>query len=153
MSIDLRLELEDALEPVTPTADEALLARESSTRLAPLAQQGRPLHLSANGTDLQLPRAAVIVLLRLLGEMARGHPVVLVPLYTELTTQQAADMLGVSRPFVVKLMEQGKLPFTKAGSHRRIRFSDLMAFKQANDKARRRTLDQMTAESQELGLP
>jgi excisionase family DNA binding protein len=74
------------------------------------------------------------------------------PEVTELTTQQAADILNVSRPFLIGLLDEGKLPFRLVGSHRRIEFADLMAFKDADDKRREEALDKLTAEAQRLGL-
>ncbi|HEY7832450.1 MAG TPA: helix-turn-helix domain-containing protein [Ktedonobacterales bacterium] len=74
------------------------------------------------------------------------------PLNKELTTQEAADLLNVSRPFLIKLLEQGGVPFAKTGSHRRIRFSDLMAYKHRRDADRQRALARLTQMSQEVGL-
>jgi excisionase family DNA binding protein len=82
-----------------------------------------------DGHDLILPRQALILLSDLLADMAQGNAVTVVSMRAEMTTQQAADILNVSRPYLVKLLEQGELDFTKVGTHRRIRFEDLMAYK------------------------
>ena len=84
--------------------------------------------------------------------MAAGNAVAITPLHPELTTQQAADFLNVSRPFLVGLLEEGKLPFRKVGTHRRILYNDLMAYKQQEDQARRRVLNELAKQAQELGL-
>ena len=76
----------------------------------------------------------------------------LVPLKQELTTQEAANLLNVSRPFLIKLLEQGEIPYIKVGSHRRIRFEDLMAYRQQRDLKRRQSLKELTQFSQHEGF-
>ena len=92
------------------------------------------------GEDLILPRQALIHLRDLLADMAQGDAVTIVRLHAEMTTQQAADILNVSRPYLITLLEKGELPFTRVGTHRRIQFKDLMAFK---DKIRKQSSDAM----------
>lgn len=106
----------------------------------------------AKGETVTVPTSALRLFLHLLTEMAQGHAVTLIPTHAELTTQQAADLLHVSRPFVVKLLEEGKLPGRSVGKYRRVRFDDVMAYKQKDDEARVKVLDQLTAEAQELGM-
>ncbi len=105
-----------------------------------------------NGEQVLVPRAAFELLVRLLTEMAAGNAVTILPLHAELTTQQAAELLNVSRPYVVKLLDEGSLPYRKVGTHRRIRFEDLKRFKQIQDVDRKRAADELTAEAERLGL-
>lgn len=136
---------------VVPTAEDAELAAKASRMLSRRAKTTLRIHLD-DGEELTLPTAAAKLLTHLLTEMSQGNAVTLIPLHAELTTRQAADFLNVSRPHVVKLLEQKKIPFHKVGTHRRIRFSDLEAFKQTHQAARRRALDDLAAEAQEMGM-
>jgi excisionase family DNA binding protein len=138
-------------------ADEAVIARMALTHLR-AAPKRRTARLELNGAtpdatvEATLPPGAVDLLLEILGHMANGNIVQIVPRHAELTTQQAADLLGVSRPFLVKLLENGEIPFSKVGAHRRVKYVDLMAYKQRDDDKRRAVLDELAREGQDLGL-
>jgi excisionase family DNA binding protein len=84
--------------------------------------------------------------------MSQGNGVSLIPIQAELTTQEAADMLNVSRPFVIKLLETGEIPYRKVGTHRRTHLKDAIAYKQQIDTERSKALDELVKQSQELGL-
>lgn len=101
---------------------------------------------------IELPSVAVRLFVDLLNEMAKGNAVSLIPTHAELTTQQAADLLNVSRGFLVKLLEQQEIPHRKVGTHRRVLFSDLKAYEDRTRRARSEALDDLAAESQALGL-
>lgn len=143
---------------VIPTPHDVALAEASSRVLAqhvPLQPADVQLRLVEDGQDTEVvtvPRAALTLFLRLLKEMARGHAVTLVPLHTELTTRQAAEVLNVSRPFLIRLLEDGQLPYRKVGTHRRVQLRDVLAYKARTDASRRTALDELTAEAQRLGL-
>ena len=112
-----------------------------------------PLKLvGPNGNTVALPAGVVHLLQVAVQHLTRGQAVTLVPIDRELTTQQAADLLNISRPYLVKLLEQGEIPYTKTGTHRRIRFPDLMNYKVRRDGQRAEALTQLTQLSQELGL-
>src|SRR5699024_1799873 len=121
-----------------PDAQSASLARESSAALSRLLknhpEQDRA-HVRMDGEDLVLPRQAIELLRNLLTEMAQGNGVTIMPIHAELTTQDAANLLNVSRPHLVKLLESGELPYFKVGTHRRIALSDLVAYKSKRDEA------------------
>ena len=142
------------LETVTPTAQEAELAAQSSRLLAACLKQGDTarLRLVDEQEDITLPASAVRLLLDLLAQMAQGNAVALVPVQAELTTQQAADFLNVSRPYLVKLLEQGVLPFCRVGRHRRVLLRDLLAYRQRSNAEQQQALEELAAEAQALGL-
>ena len=144
-------------EPVQPTREMSALAADASRRLFRLIG-ANPRETcvvrfeSAPDEPLVLPAAAVRLLGALLTELAKGNPVTLMPHHAELTTQEAADLLNVSRPFLVSLLESGQLPFYKVGTHRRVRFSDLMTYKRRRDAESEEALRELAAISQELKL-
>ena len=139
-------------EPVTPTVDDARLAKMSSRRLAPFLNRNLLVRLADSDEAVELPAAAVGLLVDLLSAMAEGNAVTLIPIHAELTTQQAADLLGVSRPFLVKQLEEDAIPYRKVGTHRRVLFSDLMAYKREMDRKRLEVLDELAAQAQELDM-
>ena len=142
-------------ETVAPSESDARLALESSRLLATHKLDKRSsvrLRLEDDETELvSVPASAMRLFLHLLIEMSQGNAVTLIPTHAELTTQQAADLLNVSRPYVVKLLDEGKMPFRTVGKFRRIRFGDLMAYKCKDDEMRAKFADELTALSQELG--
>jgi excisionase family DNA binding protein len=145
-------------EIATPTEADALLARESLDRLSHFLVAGQAcLRIHIHGEkqpveDITLPMPAFRLLNDILAEMAKGHGVALLPVRAELTTQQAADLLNVSRPYLIGLLEEGKIPFRLVGQHRRVRLDDLLAYQRKDDEARRRIADELTADAQELGM-
>jgi excisionase family DNA binding protein len=148
----------DVAEQTSSLADhEREVAREASRRLSRLLAT-QPVAATVvcdpnNPHDgFALPAAALVLLSQILGELAKGNPVTVLPHEAELSTQQAADLLRVSRPFVIKLIDEGQIPCRKVGLHRRIRLADLLRFKQNNERERDTALAQLQAEAQALNL-
>ena len=141
--------------PVLSPADTEV-ARASCQRLAALLHGDRPLTLNVTGTHgeetVKLPASVGPLLLEILEDMAAGSSVAVLRKDAELTTQQAAAILNVSRPFLIGLLEQGALPFRKVGTHRRVRIDDVLRYKNEVEAARRRALDELVADAQELDM-
>ena len=145
--------LRTPVPPMLPTEREAKLARESGRLLAACIGRGEFARLKVDGNQaIDVPVSAVRLLVHILAQMAEGNAVIIMPYNAELTTQQAADFLNVSRPHLVGLLECNELPYRKVGSHRRILFKDLMAYQQACRVERKNALDEFASQVQELGL-
>ncbi len=146
-----------AMAATLPSEAEAVLAKETSRLLASRLQKGAPMQLQildddSPGSTLKLPASAVGLLVRILEEMARGNAVTLIPVHAELTTQEAADMLNISRPSLIQLLDEGKIEFRRVGTHRRVRFEALMNYKRRADAERLAVLEELAAYDQELGI-
>ena len=122
------------------------------TRLDNEHKPSYPRLVSSTGEEIELPEPVFHLLRELVYDLAQGNSVTVVPLHKELTTQEAADILNVSRQYLVELLEAGGIPFTLIGTHRRIRFGDLMDYKDCRDASRREGLSRLTKKSQKLGL-
>ena len=140
-----------------PSPRDAVIARSAGQVLSHYAGMAEPLKLrvrdSGQEQPVELPAGAVDLLMHVLEAMAAGQGVTLIPESAELTTVQAADVLNVSRPFLIKLLDQKVIPHRKVGRHRRIRMEDVMAYKDAIDREREQVLDQLTrqAQAQDMG--
>jgi excisionase family DNA binding protein len=146
-----------AMAPTLPSEADAVLAKETSRVLASHIRNGDPMELrilddpSPDGM-VKLPLSAARMLVRILEEMARGNAVTLIPVHAELTTQEAAEMLNISRPSLIQLLDEGKIDYRRVGTHRRVRFEGLMKYKRAAETARRAALEELAAYDQELGI-
>ena len=144
-----------ALEPVQPDEADIALSLEALRHIRNLrAHQGHEVRLiTDDGTEsLTVPRAAVELLERILAHMAAGQAVSVVPSYAELTTQQAAEMLNVSRPFLIGLLEAGEVEYRKVGKHRRVRADSLLAYIGVDDQRRREAAEELSGLAQQMGL-
>lgn len=127
--------------------------RELTVIAAALARSGQSFRLvDADGSPIDVPRELVVMLRAVVEQLRAGNGVSVASLHAELTTVEAAEMLGVSRPHLVKLLEQGAMPHRMVGSHRRVRLVDVLAYRDRQDEQSRRALDELTAQAEELGL-
>lgn len=142
--------------PLVPDAAEATAANEALQRLKGfLATHGDAsvVTLRVDGDDtLVVPREAAELLARVLAHMAAGEGVTVLPAHAELTTQQAADILNVSRPYLIKLLDCGAIDYRLVGKHRRIRLDSLMDYVREDDRKRRQAADELSSLTQEVGL-
>ena len=139
-----------------PTPQEAEEAKITSRALSKYATNER-LHIKIAGNnndsdDLILPGYAINLLLDILTEMSKGNAIMVMPIHAELSTQETAEFLNVSRPHLVDMLEQGKIPFRKVGAHRRVMAKDVIDYKQRLDADRLKALDELAAQAQELDM-
>jgi excisionase family DNA binding protein len=143
-------------EPLIATNEEAQIAREAAAKLKPLAdaQADVEVRVVEHGEIVvALPARAVRLITEFLTAIAERRPVSLIPYTAELTTQQAAEFLNVSRPYVVGLIDKDEIPHRMVGTHRRVLLSDLIAYKKKSDARRQEAIGKMVAEAQKLRLP
>ena len=141
-----------------PSATEVALARESSRTLSAYlqiraeTQQIEIFDDQGTAHPVRVPVSALRLLVDLLTEIGEGNAVSIIPIHAELTTQDAADVLNVSRPFLIQLLERGEIPFHKIGTHRRVRYQDVIAYKERIDAERNKILDVLAEQAQELKM-
>ena len=145
----------DALIPDPHDSD---LARKASEEIAAVLPDDSDavlqLFMKKDGKEIAftLPNSALRLFLRVLSQMAEGNAVTLVPIHAELSTQEAANLLNVSLPFFVRLLEKGELPFHKVGRHRRVKFRDLLEFKRKFEENSLKAREELTDQAQDLDL-
>ena len=142
---------------VTPSQADIQLAQEGSRTLSAFVSERESPTIRITGSrkksaEVVLPSKVFKLLISVLGELGRGNSVTVVPLEAELTTQQAADLLNVSRPYLITLLDEGRVPYRKVGTRRRIRLVDVLSYKHQIDEARARVLEELAAEAQELKM-
>lgn len=135
-----------------PNEEEAFIARTSGQLLSRHVKENQPLkfHIidSTQEEAIELPAGAVALLMDILGAMAAGQGITLIPEDAELSTVEAADILKVSRPFLIRLLEEGAIPYRKVGKHRRIGMEDVLNYKKKIDQQREAVLDELVHEAQ-----
>jgi excisionase family DNA binding protein len=146
--------IDDCRMPIAADKDEAAAVVELRDFMAtkPADTRRHASLRSPDGQELELPTSIYKVLVAAVAAMAQGNAVSIVPVHHELTTQQAADLLNVSRPHLVKLLDSGEIPHHMTGSHRRVVFEDLMRYRDVRDAERSKALSELTRKSAELGL-
>jgi excisionase family DNA binding protein len=147
-----------AVSPVSPDPESVAVAAEALPRI----QEYLRTHVEGaavvrviddgDGAELVVPRGAVELLARVLAHMANGHSVSVVPDHAELTTQQAADLLNVSRPYLIGLLESGEIEYRKVGTHRRVQAGSLLDYKHRDDMRRRAAADELAQLAQDMDL-
>lgn len=148
--------MNDAEEIVKPSKQEQQIAMESYNALREVLKQLRTdnpeIEIEETNEKIRIPLKMLKLLVKILEVTSQGKPFSLVPQATEMTTQAAAEFLGCSRPHIVKLLEENKIPYTKVGRHRRIKFEDLIEYKKEMKANQKDLLIQMMRSDEELGL-
>ena len=148
-------------DPYEPGPDDAAQAESSNQELVKLIMAGSASNarqaavevtIGGNVASLTIPMPALAMLSKILSEMSSGNAVSIVPIHAELTTQEAADILNVSRPFIVDKMDQGVIPHHKVGTHRRVKYKDLLEYKAKLERESKQAMEDLVRLSQELDL-
>jgi excisionase family DNA binding protein len=151
------LALLDQTEPFAANETEAVIARTAAQQLKAVAESRQDITIVVQ-SDTQpkifvpLPARAVELIFRVLQSMGERVPVSVIPHEAELTTQQAADYLNVSRPYLIKLLDAGSIEHRMVGRHRRVRFAALLDYQKSSTRERQAAIDEMAEEAQRLGL-
>jgi len=144
-------------ELVLPNKYDTDLAEKSSRELAAYVQSTKAptfqiVDSSGKATKISFPASALKLLIDILIQMAEGNAVTLLPIHAELTTQEAANLLNVSRPYLVKLLDDKKIPYRKVGTRRRVLAKDILKYKENIDNERLKTLEKLTKQAQDLDM-
>jgi excisionase family DNA binding protein len=138
---------------IAPSRQDIQSIKRVANDLAAHPDRNRYVLVDETGrVQVQLPASLVQVLVEAANQLAQGNSIAVLHYEQELTTQQAADLLSVSRPYLIKLLENGQIPYHHVGSHRRIRMGDLLDYKRNRDRLRKDHLNEMVRVSESLGL-
>jgi len=146
-----------SIQKILPTPEEIAIARSCGRELSAYVNKASDFQKIEIFDDkgahpVSIPMSALRLLVEVLTEIGEGNAVNIIPIHAELTTQEAADALNVSRPFFVKLLEERKIPFHKTGTHRRVKYQDVMSYKNAIDARRMETLNELAEQAQALKM-
>jgi excisionase family DNA binding protein len=141
---------EHVLSPDPSEQDDLVELREQLARIT--AQRGRPMArlVSPDGSEVEIPTSAFAALQAVVRDMAQGLTIILIPHDKELTTKEAADILNMSRPFLVKLLDRGEIPYHRVGTHRRLNVEDVLAYRELRAARRREQLRTLTELSEQV---
>lgn len=146
----------EIIEIKKPTKEEQHAARESYDVLASSIEQLRSdipeIEIEETEEKIRIPISALKFLAKILQEISRGNPISIVPIATEITTQKAAEILGCSRPHIVRLLEEGRIPYNKVGKHRRIKYEDIVIFRNEMKAMQRNKIRELMQLDEESGL-
>ncbi len=138
--------------PLIPTEPEVAQAKRSFKLLSEDKSSSHYIMGSETGVNVLIPESVFNLFVTVLEELSKGNAIQLVPINAEVTTIEAAEIIGVSRPFLVKLLNEGKIPYRMVGRHRRILFKDLMDYDEKSKRSRLKMLAELTAEDDADGL-
>jgi excisionase family DNA binding protein len=141
---------EHVLSPDPSEQDELIELREQLARIARRRRRPVAKLVSPDGVEVEIPASAFAALQAVVRDMAQGHTITLIPHDKELTTKEAADILNVSRPFLVKLLDHGDIPYHRVGTHRRLNVEDVLAYRELRAARRREKLRELTELSEQL---
>ena len=146
----------DIIEINKPTKDEQKAAQESYIRLTAsldkLSSTNPEIEIEETEEKIRIPLSALKLLADILKEISQGNPISIVPIATEVTTQAAAEMIGCSRPHIVKLLEEAEIPYTKVGKHRRIKYEDIVKYKKAMKMRQKKNIQRLMELDEKSGL-
>lgn len=146
----------DTLDIKKPSKEEQRAAMESYNALAATLEQLRSetpeIEIEDTREKIRIPLSALKLLSRILKEISQGRPVSIIPIATEMTTQAAAELLGCSRPHVVKLLEEGKIEYTKVGKHRRVKYEDVVNYRNKIKSKQKKLIEEVMKLDEESGL-
>lgn len=145
-----------AIDTNLPSKEDTVLAEQSSRSLSAYIDSARSatfvIQEGKKQEQVEIPAQALRLLVNILTQMSEGNAVTIVPIHQELSTQEAANLLNVSRPYLVALLEAGKIPYRKVGKKRRILTKDLLEYKMKEDEARYKALAELVAQAQKLKM-
>ena len=145
--------LEDVKRPTKQEQETAMASYNAlSVMLEQLKSNTPEIEIEETKEKIKIPLRALKLLVKILEATSQGKPISIIPIATEMTTQAAAEFLGCSRPHLVKLLEDGEIPFTKVGKHRRVRFEDLAVHKREKKEEREALLIQIMKGDEKFGL-
>lgn len=146
----------EILDMKRPSKEEQRVALESydvlAASLGQLRSENPEIEIEETEDKIRIPISALKLLIKILKEISQGNPISIVPIATEMTTQAAAELLGCSRPHLVKLLEEGKISYTKVGKHRRIKYEDVLTYKKEMKSRQREKIRELMDLDEKSGL-